>query len=312
MACESVIDFQEYGLLVEDTSKVNQDKIKTLGKKIVDTFRKFGFCYLKNHGVNADLIKKYIDVSRAFFDLPVETKEKYPIKSDYSFGWLKLEGERLNEERPLAGDLHEAFNYMAFSEEKWPPVDGFEKFTKDVYAAGAELTARFCDVLSLGLDLPIHYMRKNHKKVGKEGNSCEFRTLNYPALESDRYITPGQVRLGEHIDYGTISFIFQDNVGGLEVLNPQGEFVQVEPIPGTVVVLVGSLLQRWTSDYLTGTKHRILIPDTEAQRKKARQSVVFFVQPDDDCIIECIDGSNKYEPVSSKGFYNYQIKQIAV
>ena len=312
MTSECVIDFQEYGLGVDDTTKVNPDKIQHLGKQIIDAFRKFGFCYLKYHGVNWHLIENYMKISRSFFDMPVEFKEKYSIKSDYSFGWSKLEGERLNENRPLIGELHEAFNYMAFSEETWPPIDGFEFLTNEVYRDSAKLATRFCNVLSVGLDLPVDFMRNNHRLIGQKGNSSDFRTLLYPALEADRYIPPGQVRLGEHIDYGTVSFIFQDNVGGLEVLSPQGNFIPVEPIPGTVIVLVGSLLQIWTSDYLTGTTHRILIPETEAQRKKARQSIVFFLQPDDDCKVKCLDGANKYEPVHAGKFYDYQIKKIAL
>ena len=311
MASFPVVDFLEYGLKVEDTSTVSKDTIKVLGKRTVEVFKQFGFCYLKNHGVDADLILDYMQVSRTFFELPVEMKKKYSIKSDYSFGWSKLEGERLNEDRPLVGDLHEAFNYMAFSDEKWPPVDRFETLTKEVFKVGTDLTYRFLDVLSLGLDLPEDFMRNAHKLIGQKGNSCEFRTTNYPALGTDWNIKPGQVRLGEHIDFSTVSFIFQDNVG-LEVLSPEGKYVEAPPIPGTILVVIGSLLQRWTSDNLIGTTHRILIPEDDVRRKSARQSIVYFVEPDDDCVIECLDGSDKYEPVTAKGFYNYQIKQIAL
>ena len=140
-------------------------------------------------------------------------------------------------------------------------------------------------------------MREAHKLVGKKGNTSQVRTLYYPPIPMDDTLQPDQVRLSEHVDYGTFSFNFQDSAGGLEIRNPEGMFVPVDPIPNTVVVAVGILLQRWTADYLMGSEHRILIPTDEVQKKRIRQGLIFFLLPDDDFVIECLDGSNKYEPM---------------
>ena len=78
------------------------------------------------------------------------------------------------------------------------------------------------------------------------------------------------------------------------------------PIPGTVLVNIGDLMQRWTSDSLLATKHRVLVPEEEFRKRKYRQSIAFFVLSDDDFIVKCLDGSEKYEPISSLDCLNYR------
>lgn len=300
-----VVDFQDYGLEVADPSTVSQDKIKALGDSIVHVFKTYGFCYIKNHGISEKLLKEYMEVSRVFFEKPTEFKEKYPMGRDFRFGWTQLERAKLNEDRS-AGDLHEAFNYEPTYDDAWPPVENFEKLSKEVFAVGKELAYRFCDVLSLGLGLPIDFMRNAHKLIGQRGNSSEAKTLYYPRIQPDLIKAQDQVRLGEHIDWGTVAFNFQDNVGGLEVKNPLGEFVPADPIPGTALVTVSMMLQRWSSNSLLGSTHRILIPKDDFRRKAARQSIIFFLQPDDDYLVKCLDGSDTYEPILPKDFWNYR------
>ena len=119
-------------------------------------------------------------------------------------------------------------------------------------------------------------------------------------------------------------------------MNRHGEYVPATPIPETVLVNVGDLMQRWTSDVLQSTvtklhdkqqtlahfatllcsskesitkalwfqKHRVLIPEAEVKRNEVRQSLAFFVHPDDNELIECIDGSHKYEPITALDYLN--------
>ena len=296
MEIDHVIDFKDYGLDAE-TVNISEDKHKTVGKHIVSVIKKYGYCYLKNHGVDEALLDDYRKVSRAFFKKPVELKEKLPLGRDCKFGWLRMEGEVLTPEW-TTGDFKETFNYTPESgREIWLPVEDFELLTKKFFDAGRALAFRLLDILALGLDISPEFMREAHKLVGRKGNTSQVRTLYYPPIPKDATLQPDQARLSEHVDYGTFSFNFQDSAGGLEIRNPEGIFVPVDPIPNTVVVAVGVLLQRWTSDYLMGSEHRILIPTDEAQKKRIRQALIFFLLPDDDFVIKCLDGSNKYEPM---------------
>ena len=300
-----VIDFSEYGLHVKDTTTVSADTLKTLGLQVKDAFTSVGFCYFKNHGVDEGLITKYREISQEFFEQSAEVKKDYERGTDINFGWVATEREKVNPERP--GDFKEAFNFHPPDDpNNWPSVPGFQSYSKEVFEECTKLCFRMCDVLSLGLDLPGNFMKDAHKLIGKRGNPTTLRTLYYPPITEDTKLKPGQIRLGEHSDYGSITLLFQDDIGGLQVKVPGEGYVPATPIPGTVLVNIGDLMQRWTSDALLATKHRVLIPDEEFTKKKSRQSVVFFVHPDDDYIIKCLDGSEKYEPISSLDYLNYK------
>lgn len=298
-----VIDFDKLGLHRE-MGTIEPAALKEVGEKIKEAFTKIGFCYLKNHGINQDLIDHYMTVSRNFFQQPAEEKVKHVRGKDINFGWVAVEREKLNPDRP--GDLKEAFNYHpAEDPDDWPTED-FQKASRGVFTSCSELSHRVCDALSVGLGLGESFMRDAHKFIGQKGNPTTLRSLYYPPIPQDSNIKPNQIRLGEHSDYGTITLLFQDDIGGLEVDIPGTGFVPATPIPGTVVVNIGDLMQRWTADVLTATKHRVLIPEIEFKKRTHRQSVAFFVHPDDDYIIDCLDGSKKYEPVSSIDYLNYR------
>ena len=305
MDADKVVDFQDYNVNVKDISKVNPDIIKDIGKQIIHKFKTYGYCYLKNHGLSESLMDDFLTASRDLFRKPMEYKEKYAMAPDFSFGWLRMEREKLNNQSSI-GDLYEAFNYrpMGSFDDVWPPVDNFEALAKQMHRIGCELCHRFCDVLSLGLDLPVDFMRRAHSP-----RSIAVRTIYYPPIDKNRKIAPGQARLGEHTDWGTVAFDFQDNVGGLEVKDPSGEFVQVTPLPNTVVVTPIALLQRWTADDIKGAPHRIRLDDE--RRQETRQAIILFVQPDDDTEIRCLDESNKYEPITS-GAYMMAKAKIAL
>lgn len=298
-----VIDFEPLGLHKKD-EKIDGKALKNVGAAIKDAFGKTGFCYLKNHGLDQNLIETYFDISRKFFEQSVEEKAKYARGTEMNFGWVAVEREKLNPERPA--DLKEAFNYHpADDPDNWPSMD-FQAASKSIFSTCTKLSQRVCDALSIALGLEENFMRNAHKYIGQMNNPTILRSLYYPPLSADSTIKPGQIRLGEHSDYGTITLLFQDDIDGLEVEIPGKGFVPATPIPGTVVVNIGDLMQRWTADALIATKHRVLIPEAEFKKKKPRQSVAFFVHPDDNYIIKCLDGSNKYEPISSIDYLNYR------
>ena len=299
MSLSKIVDIQAYGLKEADVSRVDEDTVKALGKQVIDNFKANGFCYLKNHGIDATLLEEYFHISQNFFEQPKELKEKYPLGTDYMYGYVKLERETLNLERS-AGDLHEAFNYVPGFDKQWPPVNKFEKVTKDVHAAGKALAFRFFDVLSVGLDLPKDYMRKAHS-----GNSIQTRSLYYPVVKNN--VAPDEARMGEHTDWGTFTFYFQNSIGGLEVQTPNGDYIAADPIPETCVVTPSALLQRWTSDKVQAAAHRELIPKDD-RRNKVGQTIIVFVQPDLDYEIKCLDGSDKYPPITFKDYFGYRAK----
>ncbi|XP_046543303.1 proline hydroxylase buaE-like, partial [Haliotis rubra] len=212
-----IIDFQKYGLNVTDPKSVTSDVLETTAREIYDAFSTTGFLYLINHGIEQRKVDAMFSVSNSFFDQPVEEKRKSArVLADHgNHGWVALESESLNPERKV-GDLKEAFNVTPGHDGLWPenPAE-FKSTFVSFYDDCRNLTDRILDVLSISLKLQDrYYLRKCHNLMGKKGGATTLRSLYYPALPES--VKPGQVRCGEHSDYGTITLLFQDDIGGLE------------------------------------------------------------------------------------------------
>ncbi|KAK3102823.1 hypothetical protein FSP39_014200 [Pinctada imbricata] len=212
------------------------------------------------------------DVSKKFYEMPEQVKKVYAKQGATSIhGWIAREIEKSDPASPVA-DLKEAFNFQILDDES-----------------------------------DIDYFRECHHLIGQKGNNSSLRSLYYPPLSSG--VKSGQMRCGEHSDFGTITLLFQDDAGGLQVKLPNGDYIPADPIPDTVLVNLGDLMQRWTADKLVATKHRVVFPE-DLKSTKGRQSFAFFVQADDEVVIECLDKSNKYEPMTSLDYLNMKFNTI--
>nr|KAG5711088.1 hypothetical protein BaRGS_004732 [Batillaria attramentaria] len=143
--------------------------------------------------------------------------------------------------------------------------------------------------------------------MGKEKNSTTVRSLYYPLEHHDT--RHGQLYCSEHSDYGSITLLFQDSTGGLQILGKDGEYHDVPRVPDAVLLNIGDLMQRWTADKYPSTKHRVVVAQDALERRQDRQSIAFFVQPDNDALITCLDGSNKYPPITS---FDYLMQRYGV
>ncbi|KAH3842119.1 hypothetical protein DPMN_115607 [Dreissena polymorpha] len=113
-----VIDFSKLGLNVSQNA-CDEDSLKTVGSQIRDAFSKSGFCYLTNYGIQQTEIDHFMEVSKQFFYQTTEEKNKCVRGTERNFGWVAVEREHLNPERP--GDLKEAFNYCPSDDlNNWP------------------------------------------------------------------------------------------------------------------------------------------------------------------------------------------------
>ncbi|KAI8507810.1 hypothetical protein Bbelb_140500 [Branchiostoma belcheri] len=291
-----VVDFLPYSLV---NHCADDDQLAALAGQLIHAFSTTGFVYLWHHGIPAAQIERVFQVSEKFFALPKDTKEKYARPADNNHGWVTLERESLNPSRP--GDLKEAFNVTwVENPPAWPMAElpEFRDTVLDFYDKCRKLSLHILELVARGLHVKdVKGFVDSHKLIGSGPNATALRLLHYPPVPAET--KPDQVRCGEHSDYGSITLLFQDKVPGLEVRNREGVYVQAPIIENAVLVNIGDLMQRWTSDRLVSTKHRVLLP---TDRGQMRQSLAFFVHPDDEVMISCLDGSNKYEAITAKGY----------
>jgi isopenicillin N synthase-like dioxygenase len=105
-----------------------------------------------------------------------------------------------------------------------------------------------------------------------------------------------QFGVAPHTDYGVITLLHQDMVGGLQVFNRQREWVTAHPIAGTLVINSGDLLGRWSNDHFRSNSHRVV-----NSSGRERLSIAMFVDPDFDTPIVPVTAPNeaaKYPEVS--------------
>ncbi|XP_065139137.1 uncharacterized protein [Paramisgurnus dabryanus] len=292
-----IVDFSVYE---RENTHVSDDKLEKLVEELRSAFTDVGFVYLKNTGIHQEEVDKVMSVSKKFFSLPEYKKAPFTRGSfscNGNHGWISLKTESLNPRRP--GDLKEAFNTASLSANiNWPSegVEDFRDIQVSFFLRCKDLSLRVLRVMALGLDLDADVFLKAHKHIGTDVNRTTLRTLYYPPVKSE-FVTQDQLRCGEHSDYGSITLVFQSPEGGLQVLSRTGEYISAPAIPGTVLVNIADLMQRWTSDLYVSAVHRVLLPPEGDSN--TRQSLAFFVQPDDEAIVSCCDGSDKYPPVNS-------------
>ena len=294
-----IVDFSPFNICENfDETKPEMHK---LAQEIYDAFTSVGFTYIKNHGIPESEISKLFHVAEKFFKQPNKEKQRFERQTVTStfHGWLAAGRELVDPSKPFdfkeAYDITEPYNNSL----SWPDRDcsDFKETVERFFQSSEQLTHRILDLVCVGLKINDRRLfRKCHKKMGTPENKTTLRLLYYPVVKNLR---EGQLRLGEHTDYGTITLLFQDQVGGLEVLSKKKEFTPARPIEGTILVNIGDLLQRWTNDKLVSTCHRVVVPKEELFHLKPRQSVAFFVRPDNGVMIECLDGSNHYPPITA-------------
>ena len=86
-------------------------------------------------------------------------------------------------------------------------------------------------------------------------------------------------------DYGIITLLYQDDMGGLEVRGVNNSWVPATPIEGAVLINAGDFLEIYTNGRLPATLHRVIIPEEEIKLRSIRQSIVFFVHPNNETLI---------------------------
>ncbi|MBX9255753.1 isopenicillin N synthase family oxygenase [Desmonostoc muscorum CCALA 125] len=266
-----VIDFSDF-------TNGNATTRQAVVKQIYQACHEIGFMYLQNSGISKYLIEQVFTYSKYFFNKSLEVKQKQAWSDEFSnTGYVAIERERLDPNQP--GDLKEAFNVS-----KQGAV-GMDASILAFYDSCTELANTVLQTFALALDLPEDFFTTRHNQ-----NNHTLRSLHYSPLQTPP--KPGQVRAGEHSDYGSITLLFQDDVGGLEVRTTAGEWIEAAAIDDTVIVNTGDLMQRWTNHVFCSTKHRVMIPNDD-RINQSRYSIAFFCHPNDDIEIACLKSCQK-------------------
>jgi len=311
-----IVDFSRF----REAASIERKRVST---EIVSAFKESGFVYLSGHGIPPATIQKTFEKSAEFFRLPSDIKQRLEWEDPRANrGYVAIGRERVTQSadpeeiaalREKAPDFKETMEIGRDWDSEWKnqwPLENeaplFKKSMLEFHETCHNLHVDVMRSIAIGLDLEEDYFDN------KINNQCHtLRLLSYPPVKSNLLKNDGQARAGAHSDYGTLTLLFQDSVGGLQVQNPHtGAFVPAKPIPGTIVINVGDLLARWSNDVLRSTLHRVVAPSVENVDKNgelipARQSIAFFCNPNFDVEVSCLPNCGekpKYPPINTGAY----------
>lgn len=291
-----------------------------VAQQINSACREYGFFYVTGHGVNKQLEDKLESLSRQFFSQSVEVKKE--IRMDLGGrawrGYFPVGGE-LTSGKP---DLKEGIYFGAELNESHPlvqtktPLHGPNLFPKNI-PQFKEIVLEYIDVMTQlghiimsGIALSLKLNENYFDELYTKNPLPLFRIFNYPAQKNNT----NEWGVGEHTDYGILTILKQDNLGGLQVKS-KSRWIEAPPVAGAFVCNIGDNLERMTAGLYKSTPHRVKSP-TE---NKDRLSFPFFFDPnfhaevkpiellkidviDDDSALRW-DKSNVHEFVGTYGEY---------
>lgn len=264
-----------------------------------------GFMQITGHGISQTLIDTHMRLQKEFFALPQKTKERIalrdsnPVRGYFGKGGEDLDqvladkvdsadGQKIAQQsrkdkkegfdtngvpwaKPVGGYVANIFG----SQSQFPDEKELPRFRQTLEEYSCEmftLSKRLMSLMALVLGKPADFFEPYLTQP-----VATHRLLHYwPIQDFDT-----EIGVGEHTDYGFLTILLQDSVGGLQVLNARdGKWVHCCPVPGAFVVNIGDMLGRWTAHRFKSTVHRVV--NVSAQD---RYSVPYFLEPNMDTLI---------------------------
>lgn len=257
--------------------------IAAVASQIRESFKTFGFAYVTNHGVPEHLIAQMFQAAHEFHDLPLQAKQN--IKQNEFFrGYLGSKASQVksstqgHQKKP---NLSEAFimmhevpesSYGGFlaGPNQWPEEMPHLKTVMTAYSeAMTRLALLIVQAFALAFGLEQHDLDDLFVAP-----TFFLRLHRYPA-QSAESVTSEEYGVAPHTDIGFMTFVCQDDVGGLQVHHPEtGSWVDVPYVANTFVLNAGDMLNRLTNGMYPSAIHRVL-----NQSSTPRYSIPFFFDP---------------------------------
>ncbi|GER52287.1 2-oxoglutarate (2OG) and Fe(II)-dependent oxygenase superfamily protein [Striga asiatica] len=263
LACEARhINTSEIKVPVIDLSRIESDPKSR--KAIVEQVRAasgtWGFFQVANHGIPRDVLDGMIGGVRAFNELDADERKKYYSRD---FGWRVRYSSNFDLYSSRTANWRDTLSFIfpdQINTDELPEScrESTVEYSKYVKMLGNTLLELLSEALGLK---PDHLLKMDCSKGFRF--SCHY----YPACPEPE-LTLGT---SKHSDPGFLTILLQSQISGLQVLH-HGQWVNIEPNPGVLVVNIGDLLQLVSNGRFISVKHRVV-----ARSIGPRISVAFFL-----------------------------------
>ena len=290
--------------------------VNTIGS----AFQEIGFCAVRGHFLDDQLVKRLYDQIKLFFDLPTDIKKKYEHpefsgqRGYVSFGKESAKGSK-------HGDLkeywhfgqyvseNESHKYNYFPNIKVDELPEFNTVGEEVYKT-LEKTAKYV-LRALALYLKID--EKYFDNYIHNGNSI-LRPIHYPPIMED---PKEAVRAAAHGDINLITLLMGAHGKGLQVQKTNGDWIDAVASKDELMINIGDMLSRHTNNVLKSTVHRVVNPDRELL-KKSRYSIPFFMHPISEMKLNVLDSTicdefpKAYDDITAGEFLDERLIELGL
>ncbi|MEP9395256.1 2-oxoglutarate and iron-dependent oxygenase domain-containing protein [Gordonia sp. VNK1] len=283
--------------------------------QIDDAASSVGFMQIVGHQVPAVVLDEFTAVMDDFFALPLEEKKAYRTPPEINRGYAPPKSESLSlslgvESAGRMNDFFEAFNvgveareYPAlalpddhYADNTWPSVDHFQAAVSAYFAEARRVARTLTRIFADALDLPPEFFD------AYTDHSLDVLRMNNYALPPGEVDIDGELTgMGEHTDYGIATVLWADQVKGLQVLDHHGNWHDVAPADGALLINLGDLMARWTNERWMSTLHRVKPPIVDGTIER-RRSAAYFHDGNIDATIStlpsCVGAGSRYSPIT--------------
>lgn len=287
--------------------------------KLFTGIKDYGFIILKDHGIPAEDFQKAYTVLEKFYKLPTDKKLGYVSELGGGQRGYTAFGTENAKDSPVmdlkefwhvgreVADNHPFAKY--YPKNIWPDdtVPEFKPMFESLFNKLEKAGIQLMEALTYPLELPKDFF----KEMVSEGNSI-LRLLHYPPIAEG--VDPRCVRAAAHEDINFITILPAATQSGLQLLDRDGTWLDVESDFGTLIVDAGDMLARLTNDVIPSTTHRVINP--QDGKNVSRYSMPFFMHPHPESILSCLPSCKgagaKYADITAHEFLMQRLKEIGL
>lgn len=293
------------------TALVNGHDTSKLAVEFAKAYGETGFGYVVNHGVDTNLRAAVFDAAKRFHALPEAEKQKISLDNCHR-GYIAINTSTdVNSKLAEVTKPNQSSSFMMMREDaevdphaylsgpnQWPDLIGFreacEAYAGAMTSLGFKLMGLALDAIGVCDQSILNSFQKP---------TIWLRLLHYPPQPQK---APRDLfGSAPHKDFGCLTLLAQDEVGGLQVQTPSGHWVDAPPIEDSFVVNVGDMLHRLSNGQLLSTPHRVI-----NKTGRERYSVPFFFDPNVTSEIAPLPGTGKakFEPLNFGAFLRNELE----
>lgn len=287
-------DLEFADLAIIDLSKAHTPEGRAeLYPQLRDALRTYGFVYAINHGYNQVQCDRIFDIANVpFAVVPPDEMKTYTAnieKVGYYAGFKGRQFWKVDTENNVLDQIeHYGINKDVT---RRPHPQALRPFLPEIDAFARHnhfnVIHPILRLVALSLELPEETLVEKHNFTGT-GESC-VRFMKYYRRTKEEEEKSNNVWLKGHTDVGSITVLWSQPVGGLQIQAPDGRWKWVRHIENALVINTGDMMDFFSGGYYKPTIHRVVQPP-EDQRNYDRLGAFFFSMPDDNVrLLPCVE-----------------------